>query len=247
MASESTSTIPSSNSASTSVTEFSRLKIKDGLREQHKAAIEKGLARAKKGMEDFTGQKFYIFEEVENPNHIYIVGEWASLEQHMNEWIPSEENQNLLKELGPFIDVDVFFHLDSRIGDIPPSTPAPILSCGRHVMERSQRSSFEETFNKRNDCLEAHTLGAVGAGWRIEKETDREEFVLFCPWKYVIQYCTWIRSSHCHLFAPVLQYANDYLEMSHSIWPSERRRNSKTTLKSGITLYSALQKFFTFQ
>ncbi|KAK3203730.1 hypothetical protein GRF29_106g464372 [Pseudopithomyces chartarum] len=188
MAANSLPTPSSSQHASTGVTEFSRLKIKDGINEQEIAALEHGLARAKKGMENFTGQKFYIFKEIENLNHIYILGGWASLEQHMDEWIPSEENQDLLKELGPFVKVDLFFHLDGHIGEIPPNTPAPILSCGRHVMESSQRPGFENTFEKRRGCLEAHTLGPAGAGWRIEKQADREELVLFCPWKDVSQH-----------------------------------------------------------
>lgn len=185
MASKSSSTLQPPTSTSTGVTEFSRLRIKDGLRKQHKEAINQGLADAKKGMEDFTGNEFYIFEELENPDHVYIVGEWASLEQHMNEWIPSQKNQDLLKGLGPFIEIDFFFHLNHRAGMIPPDTAAPILSCGRHVMESAKRSAFENTFVKRKGCLEAHTLGPVSAGWRIEKEDGREEFVLFSPWKYV--------------------------------------------------------------
>ena len=185
MTTNSSSTLFPPASPSTGVTEFSRLTIKDGALEQHREAINQGLARAKKGMEDFTGNEFCLFEEVENPNHVYIVGEWASLEQHMDQWIPSVENQGLLKALGPFFEVDYLFHLDQRLGRIPPGTPAPILSCGRHVMESVKRHDFENTFTKRKSCLEAHTLGSVGAGWRVEKEEGREEFVLFCPWEYV--------------------------------------------------------------
>jgi hypothetical protein len=245
MAADSLPTPSSSQHASTGVTEFSRLKIKDGLNEQDKAVVEHGLARAKKGMENFTGQKFYIFQEIENPNHVYILGEWASLEQHMDEWIPSEENQSLLKELGLFVEVDLFFHLDGRMGEVPPNTPAPILSCGRHVMESSQRPGFENTFNKRKGCLEAHTLGPVGAGWRIEKETDREELVLFCPWKCVDP----IFFGFSVIASSLLRYdmLTTCLEMSRSILPLVKRKISKTTLKSETTLFLVLRRLFTFR
>lgn len=246
MAANSLPTPSSSQHASTGVTEFSRLKIKDGINEQEIAALEHGLARAKKGMENFTGQKFYIFKEIENLNHIYILGGWASLEQHMDEWIPSEENQDLLKELGPFVKVDLFFHLDGHIGEIPPNTPAPILSCGRHVMESSQRPGFENTFEKRRGCLEAHTLGPAGAGWRIEKQADREELVLFCPWKYVDPMFFFLAFPCSH--SSLLQYdmLTTCLEMSHSMLPLVKRRISKTTLKSGITLFLVLRKLSIF-
>ncbi|KAF1964920.1 hypothetical protein BU23DRAFT_491211 [Bimuria novae-zelandiae CBS 107.79] len=191
---------------STTVTELARLTIKDGLRESHKATLEQSLARAKKGMEDFTGQKFYMYQEVENPNHIYIIGEWASLEQHMKDWIPSEQNQALLQGLGPLVEVDFLFHLDQRLGLIPPSQSAPMLGCVKHVMESAKRPDFERTFINCKNHLEAFTLGPVGAGWRIEKESDREEFVLFSPWKDVAEHLAFGKTKDFQEYSKIKDY-----------------------------------------
>jgi heme-degrading monooxygenase HmoA len=167
------------------VTEFSRLTFKRGLSEDKQASARQGLSRAKQLMETFTGHDFYILQEIEDPNHIYIVGQWASVEHHMNTWIPSEANQGLLKDLGSLVEVDFLFHIDVSVGSIPPSKEAPIFSIGKHVMDSGKRPGFEDTFNSRRSSLEAHAQGSISGGWRIEKEPGREEFVLFVPWKYV--------------------------------------------------------------
>ncbi|KAL5404006.1 hypothetical protein PMIN03_009454 [Paraphaeosphaeria minitans] len=170
------------------VTEFSRLTLKSGLNEDQKLFAKRGLSRAKKLMEDFTGYNFHIFQEIEDVDHTYIVGKWASVEQHMNAWIPSEANQGLLKDLGPFIDLDYLFHIDVSFGSIPPSEESPIFSVGRHVMESEKRPDFETTFKNRRSGLEVHAPGSINGGWRIEKEPGREEFVLFTPWRDVDQH-----------------------------------------------------------
>ncbi|OAG12959.1 uncharacterized protein CC84DRAFT_1160200 [Paraphaeosphaeria sporulosa] len=167
------------------VTEYSRLTLKQGLNKEQIIFAKRGLSRAKKLMEDFTGHDFHIFQEVEDPDHIYIVGQWASVEQHMKSWIPSEANQGLLKDLGPLVDVDYLFHIVVSFGSIPPSEKSPVFSIGRHVMESEKRPDFESTFESRRHGLEMHAPGSISGGWRIEKEPGREEFVLFTPWKYV--------------------------------------------------------------
>lgn len=173
------------------VTEFSRLSLKQGLDEEQKLLARRGISRAKKLMENFTHNDFYIFQEIEDPNHIYIVGQWASLEQHVDSWIPSEDNQDLLKDLGPLVDVDYLFHIGVSFGSIPPSKKSTIFSVGRHVMEIKKRPGFEKTFDSRRNGLEMHAPGPINGGWRIEKEPGREEFVLFVPWQYVVNF-------HCY-------------------------------------------------
>ena len=57
------------------------------------------LAQAKKVMENYTGQQFHYLQQLEDPSFLYIIGEWDSLGQHMNHFIPSAENQSLLRAL----------------------------------------------------------------------------------------------------------------------------------------------------
>ncbi|KAF2447591.1 hypothetical protein P171DRAFT_407864 [Karstenula rhodostoma CBS 690.94] len=185
------------------VTEFSRLTLKKRLDEEQKPVAMRGLSRAKKLMENFTGYDFHLFQEIEDPNRIYIVGQWASVEQHMNEWIPSEANQGLLKELVSLIDVDYLFHIDVSLGSIPPNDKAPIFSVGKHVMESDERPGFESTFDKRRSDLEAHAPGSISGGWRIEKEPGREEFVLFVPWKNVDQHLAFAKTKEFERYAEI--------------------------------------------
>ncbi|KAL1607839.1 hypothetical protein SLS60_002777 [Paraconiothyrium brasiliense] len=199
------------------VTELSRLTLKDGLGEDQKNVVTWALARAKKLMEDFTGHDFHLYQETENPNHIYIVGQWESVEQHMNVWIPSEPNQGLLKDLVSFLEVDYLFHIDVSFGSIPPSEQAPMFSVGRHVMESEKRSAFESTFNKRRSGVEAYALGPSSGGWRIEKEHGREEFVLFVPWKDVDQHMAFAKTKQFQEYAEIRDHILlDATEIRHA-------------------------------
>lgn len=107
----------------------------------------------------------------------------------MNSWVPSEDNQRLLKDLGPFLEPDfLVFHVNVSVGSLPPREESPVFSVGRHVMEVEKRSGFEKTFESRRSGLEKHAQGPINGGWRIEKETGREEFVLLVPWRYAVEH-----------------------------------------------------------
>ncbi|KAJ4296753.1 hypothetical protein N0V90_006801 [Kalmusia sp. IMI 367209] len=217
------------------VTEFSRLSIKDGLSDADKEVIPRVLAHAKKLMEDFTCRSFFIFEGIEQPGHIFILGEWASVEQHMKEWIPSPQNQGLLKDLEHLVNVDWLFHLDIAFGSLPISRQVlgtgqelfaertdgdairPIVfSCGIQVMDTSKRPGFETTFNKGKPCLEAHTLGHVSSGWRVDADAGREEFVLFSPWKTVSEHMAFGKTSDFQEYVKIREFIRvDASEVFH--------------------------------
>jgi hypothetical protein len=103
---------------SSSVTELALLSIPAG---PLTTAQLTGLAEAKTAMERFSGQPFTFLlcqqhqissgpgkrrqqpgDDNDDPNqqYVFIVGGWPSVEFHMEKWIPSEENQALLRELG---------------------------------------------------------------------------------------------------------------------------------------------------
>jgi heme-degrading monooxygenase HmoA len=153
------------------------------------------LAHAKIVMQDYTGRTFYYLQQVEDPALIYIFGEWDSLDQHMNKFIPGAENQELLKSLKDLLSVDWLLHIDVPHADLPLPTPgtdkrkAAFYGIGRHFVKNGQRDQFQQTFDaEKHHLQEFVTEGTIGGGWRIDKEDNKEEFALLTPWTSVEQH-----------------------------------------------------------
>ncbi|KAF2120750.1 hypothetical protein BDV96DRAFT_565460 [Lophiotrema nucula] len=161
-------------------------------------SLKAKLANAQKVMETYTGRTFFYLQQVEDPSLIYIVGEWASLKQHMRDFIPSADNQALLESLKDELTVEWLLHLDcpqinlplpKRIdGTVKPSN-ATIFSIARHYIKAGEKRDFKNTFEENRHYLDASVTEAIiGGGCRVDKEEENEEFVLFCPWKDIEQH-----------------------------------------------------------
>jgi heme-degrading monooxygenase HmoA len=186
------------------VTKFALLRIKspttiDAL------PLREGLRKAKSAMETFTGNKFYYLQQVEDPSYVYILGEWASLKQHYDEWIPSQENKDLLEALKDELDVEWLSHLDVPVAQIP--LDAPILSIGRHFIKQSTRDAFENCFQTKRKFLDAFvTEGNTAGGWKVDDGRDGEEFVLFAPWKEVQQHMDFAKDDGFEEYATIREF-----------------------------------------
>ncbi|OCK80685.1 hypothetical protein K432DRAFT_442983 [Lepidopterella palustris CBS 459.81] len=145
------------------------------------------LASAKNLMESFTNYKFYYLRQIEDPTLVYVLGEWNSLAQHMEDFIPGEKNQEALKSLEGEIEVVWLEHFDMEHANWPVEAleQGAVLSIARHFVKSAQVQPFKSTFNHNKKYLEAYiSQGSIGGGWRVDKDEDgKEEFVLFCPWK----------------------------------------------------------------
>lgn len=153
------------------------------------------LAHAKTVMQDYTGRTFYYLQQVEDPTYIYIIGEWDSLNQHMNDFIPGTENQTVLESLKGLMSVDWLLHIDVPRVDLPlpgPSTDkrkAAVYGIVRHFVEVGQNERFQQTFDAEKHHLQDFvTEGTIGGGWRVDGEEDKEEFVLLTPWTSIEQH-----------------------------------------------------------
>jgi quinol monooxygenase YgiN len=115
------------------VTELALLKLKNGgtLTQDVKAQLKK----AQVAMESYSGggRKFHYLQQVEDPTCIYVLGEWESLSQHYDGFIPSKANQDLLEALKDELDVGWLSHLDVPVSKI--QLDAPVLSIGRHMIK----------------------------------------------------------------------------------------------------------------
>jgi quinol monooxygenase YgiN len=153
------------------------------------------LQHAKTVMQNYTGRTFYYFQQVEDPSYIYIVGEWDSLSQHMNEFIPSAENQTLLQSLKDMLKVEWLIHINNPNAELPlPGSKKPhqrevVLGIVRHFIKDGERDGFQQTFKVNEHYLQDYvTQGRVVGGWCIDREDDKQEWVLLTPWESVEQH-----------------------------------------------------------
>ncbi|KAH8711869.1 hypothetical protein GQ44DRAFT_752481 [Phaeosphaeriaceae sp. PMI808] len=156
-------------------------------------ALRAKLANAKKTMEDYTGFTFYFFQQFEDPAYIYVIGEWDSLDQHMNHFIPSQENQALLDDLKVELSVEWLQHIDVSHTELPlPKSDEErtkacrgelVISLVRHLIKSGKKENFQQTYEENKHHLQdALTEGTMGGGWRIDEDDDQKEWVLLCPY-----------------------------------------------------------------
>lgn len=171
------------------------------------------LAHAKAAMEEFSGYKFFYYHCKEDPTIIYIIGCWPSVDFHMQEWIPSKENQDLLTLLGGQLTVDAMFHIgiDQTLTPVP--TTADVLAVERHYIKPGKRSDFEETFKNVGHHLDAFTEEKwAGAGaFRIDRDKDtdgreKDEFVLLTGWDSVERHSEFAKAQGFQEYSKIREY-----------------------------------------
>ncbi|KAJ5769932.1 uncharacterized protein N7511_001983 [Penicillium nucicola] len=167
------------------VTEIALLRLKtEGLLPSTKA----GLLEAQQAQSEQSNHKVHLLRQVEDAACIYLLGGWESIEKHMNDWIPSATNQRLLQQLQGDLEVKWMFHLD-----LDPSTSqipldAPMLAISRYFVDSLNKEEFENILRAGGSNLVVSTPFPCCGGWRIDRDGEDEEFVLFSGWKEVDDY-----------------------------------------------------------
>ncbi|KGO65405.1 hypothetical protein PEX1_090200 [Penicillium expansum] len=167
------------------VTEIALLRFKA---QNPSSSTKTSLLEAQKKQTGYSGHQVTYLSQIEDPSSFYLLGGWESVEKHTGEgqWLSSEVNQNLLAQLQSSLDVSWMFHLD-----VDPSTSkipldAPVLAITRCFVEASKKDEFDAVFKAAVSHLEAYTAPfSVCGAWRIDKEGEDEEFVLFSGWNKV--------------------------------------------------------------
>jgi heme-degrading monooxygenase HmoA len=177
------------------------------------------LGHAKVVMEKYTGRKFYYLQQIEDPSLIYIVGEWDSLDQHMNDFIPSADNQAVLESLKTELTVEWLLHADTPHANLPfpPKTGASgVYSITRHFVKSGEKEKFMETFEANKHLLQEYVSeGTIGGGWRLDKEDGKEEFDLFIPWTEMEQHFAFGKSEAFLKYAQIRDHIDD-AEIKHA-------------------------------
>ena len=145
-------------------------------------SLRTNLAHAKTVMQNYTNHTFYYYQQVENPSLTYIFGEWDSLDQHMNHFVPSQDNQDVLESLKDLLTVESLEHIDVSHANLPlPKTEAEkeeardgevLLGLSRFFVKEGKRGEFERC------VLREYIARGAQGGWRLDKEDGREEWVL---------------------------------------------------------------------
>ncbi|ETI27812.1 hypothetical protein G647_00261 [Cladophialophora carrionii CBS 160.54] len=175
------------------VTELARLSLQSGT-EASSPALLTNLAKAKEAMKEASGFEFWCYHCVEDPRVIFILGSWPSVEFHMQDFISSQPNQELLALLKDQLTVDWMFHLDIDQVTHPLPLSRDMVAIVRHFVKDGDKEAFKSTFEATRYELESFVgKEKVVGGWRIdngydpsaEGENRKEEFVLFTAWDSV--------------------------------------------------------------
>ncbi|RAR06588.1 dimeric alpha-beta barrel domain-containing protein [Stemphylium lycopersici] len=189
-------------------------------------ALRSKLSHAKTVMQKYTGHAFYYMQQIEEPALVYIVGEWDSLDQHMDKFIPSADNQALLESLKGALTVERLEHIDVPHADLPlPKREAQleharqgglIWSIVRYYIKDGAKQDFLDTLEANKHYIQGFvTEGTIGGGWRIDKEDGKEVFVLLSPWKSVEQHLEFGKTDGFQKYAQIRKYI-DGADIKHA-------------------------------
>lgn len=180
------------------------------------------LSHAKQVMQDYTNRTFYYLQQLEDPTLIYIIGEWDSLDQHMNHFIPSPANQTLLETLKNDLTVEYLIHIDTPQDDLPiPRTGDHIVGIVRHFINPGEKGNFTETFETNKKYLEHYVTearGSIKGGWRIDHADDeptKDEFVLFHPWENIQQHESFAATEEFEKYGKIREFLEG-VEIKHA-------------------------------
>ena len=126
------------------------------------------LRLAKDGMEKASGFKFYYLHCIEDPSLIFILGGWPSVQFHMEEWIPSQENQDSLKIMKGEVDVEWMFHLDLDPNERESVLGGKVIAVVRHFVKDGEREAFGRCFGEVKGNLEGYVGGERQSKRRVE-------------------------------------------------------------------------------
>lgn len=208
-----------------SVTEIALLRLPSNVG-INDAQLRSKLVHAKKVMQGFTGRSFYYFEQIEDTSNVYIVGEWESVDQHMNIFIPSEANRALLEALKDDLIVEWLLHVDVSHDRLPlPQSEGDeakalrgeaVISVVRHFIKTGEKAKFQRSFEENKQYLQEFlTGGALGGGWRIDRENGKDEWVLLCPWTSVKQHGDFVNTPGFEKYGQIRGYL-DGAEIKHA-------------------------------
>ncbi|RAO69987.1 uncharacterized protein BHQ10_005999 [Talaromyces amestolkiae] len=188
------------------VTELALFHFKNnkGIEAPENKAVKEKILTAIKGQASYSSYPVHLLTQVEDPSYLYLLGGWDSVETHVEKWIPSKTNHDLLAELQDGMEVVWLEHLDvAPISHSPGSVnnenassvvplSAPVIAISRCFIKPGNKVDFQSIYSANQHHLDTFVKpwSTIG-GWRLDPETRNEdnsvkdEFVLFSGWHSV--------------------------------------------------------------
>ncbi|KAJ6160729.1 hypothetical protein N7470_004125 [Penicillium chermesinum] len=167
------------------VTELALVRFK-ATEEPPSAAVKERLRAAQQGQSEYSKYPVTFFSQTEDSSFVYLLGGWESVEVHTNDWITSATNQRLLGVFAEDLSVEWMFHLNLDPASSAIPLEAPVVAIARFFVEPSKKAEFETTLAAGLTHLGAYIAPLTYAGgWRLDKEGEDEEYVLFTGWNSV--------------------------------------------------------------
>lgn len=198
-------------------------------------SLLKILRHAKLAMEKFSGYEFYFLHCVEDPSLFWICGGWPSVQNHMENWIPSEQNQELVKSLDGKAEVLYMWHVDVEPEKREAVMRSKGISITRNFVKKGEGDRVEEAFGQAKGQSEGSAgeeeekvVVVVLGGWRIDKgfikksedsdehQEEGAEWVVFKGWKSKEGFLDIERGEKFQAFAKLAECV-DKVDVKHGV------------------------------
>jgi hypothetical protein len=146
------------------------------------------LKAAASSMSSFSGGlPFTFYQSLTDPALIFLIGGWQSARSHWEEWIPSQQNQELLELLKGMVEVVEMWHIDvprERVERVEGWGGEGVVSVEKWKgkVKARERVGGEMGFEEVKDMVQKGVgrdaqVESVG-GWRMEKGFAKGEDVV---------------------------------------------------------------------
>lgn len=162
------------------VTEIATVRLQPQITSDSHALLS-GLEKAKSVQEKGSGYPAYYFKDTSNPNIIYIIETWESVEKHMA-FLPQKENQEVLGLMMPFFATDnplTLKHVDMELKgqDGVGFVDWKEIGVVQYGVETKWKDEFDKWIEGSGGGRLLEKSDGFG-GWSVEKDNEGEETLI---------------------------------------------------------------------
>ncbi|KAL3430592.1 hypothetical protein BDV09DRAFT_19398 [Aspergillus tetrazonus] len=201
------------------VTELACLRLKNSLPLGHpdNTALSIKLRAGVKEQAKYSNAKTSVLSQIEDPSYIYILGKWDSVAQHMEEWVPSQRNQEIMAGLSDGLELAWIQHVDLASGSVDEAIPysAPVVAIERYTVAAENIDGFGSAFAETKHHLKGFERGRdISGGWCVDGDG---QFILFLGWEAVEKHYSFAQSEELKEFGRIKDYVEE-AEIKYAQW-----------------------------
>ena len=168
------------------VTELAILTLDDAYLHESSGVVSK-LEAIRDRIRSVSQNETLVFHrQIENPQVLYIVAEWPSIDAHNK---ATESGKAVLAELLTIAKPLTMIHIDLPLSAFP--LDAPVMSIGRLFVAKERKEEFENFFATAKPLLQEYVAPlTLASGWRMDPSDEQkgkgeEEWILVAGWPTV--------------------------------------------------------------